>query len=343
MNDGENAREVRGPRKVRLLRQISGAAMTAGVLQVFANFAASQEVLDNIIVTGSRIERTSATTATPTTAVDAEQIGQTGELNLGEILKEVPALTAGIDSQSVGLLTFTPETVGVNQANLRGLGTDRTLVLVNGRRHVGSSPGSAAVDMNAIPTAMVERVDVITGGASAVYGADAVTGVINVILKEDFEGLEASAQYGMSERRDAEQLAFNVVAGSNFDNDKGNVYASFSYHDEEGIRGNDRADFWQPRIGFRPNPANTGPADGIPDRAAVTSAAHACRSTLLPARVPRRIPNSFSMETAASRPLPAIPIRAVRRCGSPVRRPRGLTIASIISVFRSSDTCSTRA
>ena len=266
MNDGENAREVRGPRKVRLLRQISGAAMTAGVLQVFANFAASQEVLDNIIVTGSRIERTSATTATPTTAVDAEQIGQTGELNLGEILKEVPALTAGIDSQSVGLLTFTPETVGVNQANLRGLGTDRTLVLVNGRRHVGSSPGSAAVDMNAIPTAMVERVDVITGGASAVYGADAVTGVINVILKEDFEGLEASAQYGMSERRDAEQLAFNVVAGSNFDNDKGNVYASFSYHDEEGIRGNDRADFWQPRIGFRPNPANTGPADGIPDQ-----------------------------------------------------------------------------
>ena len=264
MKNRKNTWVVRRLQKIRRLRRISGAALTAGALSALANFAAAQEVLDNIIVTGSRIERTSATTATATTAVDAEQIGQTGELNLGEILKEVPALTAGIDSQSVGLLTFTPETVGVNQANLRGLGTDRTLVLVNGRRHVGSSPGSAAVDMNAMPTAMVERVDVITGGASAVYGADAVTGVINVILKDDFEGLEGSVQYGMSEYRDAEQLALNLVAGANFDN--GNAYASFSYHDEEGIRGNDRADFWKPRIGFRPNPANTGPADGIPDQ-----------------------------------------------------------------------------
>lgn len=225
--------------------------------------------IEEVVITGSRIARSGTTTPTPTTTVGAEHIGLTGELSLGEILREVPALTAGVDGQSVGLLTFTPETVGVNLANLRGLGTNRTLVLVNGRRHVGSSPGNAAVDMNAIPTALIERVDVITGGASAVYGADAVTGVINVVLKDRFEGLEANAQYGLSEYGDAAQTSFSLAAGANFDDDRGNVYVNFAYHDENGIRATDREDLRFPRITFRPNPDNTGPDDGIPDNVIV--------------------------------------------------------------------------
>src|SRR5207237_5329769 len=106
--------------------------------------------------------------------------------------------------------------VGLNLLDLRGLGPNRTLVLVNGRRHVAGQPDSAAVDINAIPVDLIDRVDVLTGGASAIYGADGVSGVVNFILKRDFDAISARSQFGISDRGDAGNRFASIVAGRNF-------------------------------------------------------------------------------------------------------------------------------
>ena len=100
--------------------------------------------------------------------------------------------------------------------NLRNLGANRTLVLVNGRRHVAGEANTAAVDINSIPTDLVERVDVLTGAVGAIYGADGVTGVVNFILKQDFEGVTGRAQFGLSEYHDAGNRFASLAAGKNF-------------------------------------------------------------------------------------------------------------------------------
>ncbi|NIJ76050.1 outer membrane receptor for ferrienterochelin and colicin [Xanthomonas campestris] len=131
--------------------------------------------LDKVTVTGSRIARTGFVTPSPVTAISAEEIRATGATTISDLMARMPALAP---SYTLGNSTRFIGTAGLGLLDLRGMGTDRTLVLVNGRRHVGSSPGSTAVDVNTIPVEWAERVDVITGGASAVYGADAVAGVV---------------------------------------------------------------------------------------------------------------------------------------------------------------------
>ena len=151
-----------------------------------------------IVVTGSRIRRPDFTTPNPVISIGSDQIEESGTTNLTDFLTGYPALqgssTSADNSGDNAGIGFT----GLNLLNLRNLGTERTLVLVDGRRHVAGVPGSQSVDINTIPSDLVERVDVLTGGASAVYGADGVSGVVNFVMKRDFEGVSARAQAGIS-------------------------------------------------------------------------------------------------------------------------------------------------
>jgi iron complex outermembrane receptor protein len=164
------------------------------------------------VVTGSRIRVQDYVAANPVTSVTAETIENSGQTNLTSFLTDVPALSSSLTLQD-GADTSTPGLAGLNLLNLRGLGTDRTLVLVNGRRHIAANPGTSSVDVNSIPVALVERTEVLTGGASAVYGADGVSGVVNFILKDDFEGIDFRAQTGWSDEGGGENNFVSLLLG----------------------------------------------------------------------------------------------------------------------------------
>lgn len=188
---------------------------------------------ETVTVTGSRIRQSNLTSAVPVTQFDAAQIDLSGAVNVADLLRTLPATgVSGITSTNSN---FTTTASGVNTLELRNLAEDRTLVLVNGRRFVGGVPGTQIVDFNQIPTEFIERIDVITGGASAVYGSDALAGVVNIILKDDFEGITFTAQSGISDAGDNENFRGTVTAGSNFDNDRGNVATSLSWSKSNGV------------------------------------------------------------------------------------------------------------
>jgi outer membrane receptor protein involved in Fe transport len=207
--------------------------------------AQSAEAGTDIVVTGSRIARPDFAAPNPIVSLNSANIQQSGNTNVTAFLQRVPALTNSVDStQSAGSDRPGGQlygAAGLNLLDLRGLGTARTLVLVNGRRHVASQIDSAAVDVNAIPTDLIDRVDVLTGGASAVYGADGVSGVVNFVLKRDFDGLSARTQFGISDRGDAGNRFASVTAGRNFADGRGNVTAYYEYNAEDPIQNDDRS------------------------------------------------------------------------------------------------------
>jgi outer membrane receptor protein involved in Fe transport len=247
-------------RVTRIALAVTAASLTLAQ-QASAQGSSGGESIEEVVVTGSRIARTGADTPTPTVMLGADDIAATGAPDVGEILRELPGILPGSNSQNTGI-SFSA--TGLNLVDLRNLGTQRTLVLVDGRRQVGSEPGTTAVDLNNIPSSFIERVEVITGGASAVYGADAVSGVINIITKTDFEGLEFNAQTGVSEEGGGERSVFNLTGGGNFSEGRGNAIFHVSYVDEEGIEYDDRSRNVNGRL-WVPNPNNTGPNDGIDD------------------------------------------------------------------------------
>lgn len=204
-------------------RLIGSASLLAVALSATSVTASAQDnPSDEIIVTGSRIPiDPNLTSPVPVQSLTADDFRLSGEISLADVVNDVPAL--------VSSLTAEDSVSGANALNLRGLGANRTLTLVNGRRHVSGFEGSQAVDIGSIPQALVERVEVLTGGASAIYGADAVTGVVNFVLKEDFEGLDIDVRAGISDQGDAENLSIRGVIGKNFDNDRGNVTLAVDY------------------------------------------------------------------------------------------------------------------
>ena len=189
----------------------------------------AEEPVRDVVVTGSRIRRPDFETASPVVSLDSNTLQQSGTTNITDFLTGYPALIGSSTSaQNSGDRAGIGAT-GLNLLNLRNLGSQRTLVLVDGRRHVAGSEGNAAVDINTIPNDLVERIDVLTGGASAIYGADAVTGVVNFVLKHNFEGITGRAQAGISEQGDAGQRLLTVTAGKNFAGGKGNVAVAYEY------------------------------------------------------------------------------------------------------------------
>lgn len=203
--------------------------------------AQSNDLIEEVVVTGSRIARdANLTGANPIQSVSAEDIRSSGEFSLTDVVNDIPSLLQSVSSeQSIDAAGVSD---GANVLNLRGLGAERTLVLVDGRRHVGGVQGSGAVDIGSIPAGLVERVEVLTGGASAVYGADAVTGVVNFVLKDDFEGLEFGGNFGMSEYGDGQQSSMSVLFGRNFADGRGNFTAALDVRNDEGLKVSDRSD-----------------------------------------------------------------------------------------------------
>ncbi len=185
---------------------------------------------ETIVVTGSRIYRPELSLPNPVQTLSAETITRSGDTNLTDFLLDSPALVGSLSNgQNSGSNAFF-QSVGLNLLDLRNLGTERTLVLVNGRRHVNAYPGENSVDVNTIPIDLVERVDILTGGVSAIYGADGVSGVVNFVLKRNFEGLRARGQVGISERGDAGNRFGSVIAGKNFADGRGNITFGYEYN-----------------------------------------------------------------------------------------------------------------
>jgi outer membrane receptor protein involved in Fe transport len=231
--------------------------------------AESQETNDSaIIVTGSRIRRPNLDSPVPVTSVSGQEFFQTGTTSVGDVLNELPALTSTFSqSNSTRFLG----TAGLSLLDLRGLGPQRTLVLVNGRRHVAGDILNNAVspDVNSIPADLIERVDVLTGGSSAIYGSDAIAGVVNFVLKDHFEGFQVRGQGGISYQGDAPSYFASALAGKNFADGRGNVAVNFEYARQGDFYASDRAEY-RTNSGFVTvdnDPAGSvNGSDGNPDR-----------------------------------------------------------------------------
>ena len=238
----------------------------------------------DIVVTGSRIRRPDFSSPNPIVSIGAQTLEESGTTNLTSFLTGYPALQGSSTSgQNAGDQAGIGST-GLNLLDLRNLGTDRTLVLVDSRRHVSGLPGSQAVDINTIPEELIDRVDILTGGASAVYGADGVSGVVNFVLKRNFEGLTAKVQAGVSQRNDGGQRLYSVTAGHNFADNRGNIAIAFEHGEEDRLQASDRSYLRGARaVTFLRNPADPenqpgytgGVSNGIPDRIPLTDARYA--------------------------------------------------------------------
>src|SRR5690606_29876615 len=172
------------------------------------------EEAEAIVVTGSRIARPDVESNSPVNVIGQDEIKYSATVETEQLLNALPQAVAGAGAQSNA-------GNGSATVNLRNLGTVRTLVLQNGRRIVGASQ-DGVVDLNMIPPSLVARVEVVTGGASAVYGSDAMAGVVNFVTKDDFEGLEIGGSYGISDEGDAERYNLELTVGGNFADGRGN-------------------------------------------------------------------------------------------------------------------------
>jgi outer membrane receptor protein involved in Fe transport len=204
--------------------------------------------LEGITVTGSLIQvhSRSEVSSSPLATIGLAQITAAGQVSLDSAIGRMPQFAAAQGQSEVGdVQGATGFQGGQSYADLRGLGAERTLVLLDGQRLVPTNP-NGAVDLNLIPMALLENVDVITGGASATYGSDAVAGVVNFRLRQDFQGIQLSAQTGGSTKGGGQENSASVVMGSNFADNKGNAVIDIEYNQRDAITGADRTFFSDP-------------------------------------------------------------------------------------------------
>jgi iron complex outermembrane recepter protein len=219
-------------------RAVRHALVASTFVTACATAQAAEEPIAEIVVTGSRIARPDIEASTPVQVLSGQAIDMQGSQNVSDILAELPAVgTPGLSRTNSNFLTSSN---GVSTVNLRNMEDQRTLVLINGRRVVSGVGGTSIVDVNNIPTDLIESVQVLTGGASAVYGSEAVAGVVNFILKDDYEGLNVRAQTGASAEGDAERHLFSVTGGINI-GDRGNITGNVQYDRDFGLRSRNRA------------------------------------------------------------------------------------------------------
>jgi len=212
---------------------IAGVALMGLAAPAVAQTASTSDQasqVSDVVVTGSRIRVRDTTGSSPIVTVGAEQLEEIGTATIETYLNSLPQL-----SPSLTKTNNNPSSGGSAFLDLRQLGTSRGLTLVNGRRLVpGSSSG--AVDISILPSGLMDRVEIITGGASAVYGADAVSGVVNFILKDDFEGAQVSAQYGISQENDGKEVQYNLILGGAFADGRGHLTFAASHNTRDGIQ-----------------------------------------------------------------------------------------------------------
>lgn len=206
--------------------------------------APADKDVEKIQVTGSHILRGGSanfSSSSPILEVDAELIEGTGSISVEDTLNRIPSITSELSASSNNSpFGGASSNIGVSTTSLRNLGSARTLVLVNGRRYVSgvSANSGYGVDLNSIPTSMIERVDVLTGGQSAIYGSDAVAGVINIITKKDFDGAELSTFGADSEQGGAARQNIDFTYGKNFDS--GNAWISTGIANQDGLNSSER-------------------------------------------------------------------------------------------------------
>jgi outer membrane receptor protein involved in Fe transport len=194
----------------------TGALIALGSVLMTAGLSVQAQTAERIEITGSRIKSIGNTSSSPITSVGKVDIDTTQPVAVEELVRGLsssyPAIGPGVNNGSAGIASI----------DLRGLGTNRTLVLVNGKRFVPSNL-RGVVDTNNVPVSLLERVDLVTGGASAVYGADAVSGVVNFVTKRNFTGVEATTLYSVSESNDAKRYKSDLTMGANLADGRGNV------------------------------------------------------------------------------------------------------------------------
>jgi iron complex outermembrane recepter protein len=248
---------------------------------------AAEDVLDEVMVTGSRIVRRDLDSSSPTVIVDSAAFDNRANFAVEDVLNQLPQFAQSLGFSGAGgdrarqgqqgqsATQFTPggfagagldplntysasQTVGATSVSLRGLGSNRTLLLMNGRRLVPVN-ASYAVDTSSIPSSALQRVEVVTGGASSAYGADAVSGVVNFILKDNFQGADLDLQYGIAEVGDNQNLRLSGLLGGNFADDRGNAMVGMEYSKRgaayQAERGYNRSRYANPLIGAGGNTA----------------------------------------------------------------------------------------
>ena len=223
--------------------------------------------VSEVVITGSRLKRNDLSSAQPIQVIGGQYLDEKGLLNVADAINQLPGVAGSVtptgDQASYG--------TGRNFINLFNLGSGRTLTLVNGRRFISDNAAASVgglaagnqVDTNAIPTAFIDRIESIQGGGSTVYGSDAISGVINIITRDKFKGLELDAQYGRSDQDDFPEYRARIAAGADFLGGRANLAATFEYQETSSLFQTQRTRLAE-NYSFATNPANVTATDGIP-------------------------------------------------------------------------------
>lgn len=216
-----------------IYKAISAAIAVALLSPIQVHAQEGDPSLEEIVVTGSRIQRNDISASSPVSVYGEQELRAVNTVNVEEFLRDLPQFSPSVGAQGNN------GNDGSATADLRNLAEERTLVLLNGKRFVPFD-SQGYVDLGMIPASLLQRVEVLTGGASAVYGADAVAGVVNFILKDDFEGFEADVSYGVTEEGDGDTTDFSLTAGTNFADGRGNAVLNVGYSTADEIAQADR-------------------------------------------------------------------------------------------------------
>ncbi|UXI67622.1 TonB-dependent receptor plug domain-containing protein [Tahibacter amnicola] len=226
----QNSNELlRAVRYALYVGTTAAVGLSATATPVFAQEGENTEKLETIVVTGSRIRRVDLETASPVVSIDKATIEKSGKLTVGDLVQELPSVAGAATNPRVN----NGGGAGASTIELRGLGVNRTLVLLNGKRAV-----SPPFDVNSIPANMIERIEVLKDGASAVYGSDAIAGVVNFILRSDYQGAEFMADYGVSDRDDGEREGASFTFGHS--SDRGSIMGGINYNKYDSVSSADR-------------------------------------------------------------------------------------------------------
>jgi iron complex outermembrane recepter protein len=221
--------------------------------QTTANQASQQSdnTLTEVVVTGSRIVRRDYSSPSPLVTIGADSLQQTGEVSVEQALAQQPQFNPGSNqfNQASNVQATATSSPGASELNLRGLGSNRNLVLIDGHRGQPAD-ASLAIDVNTIPSAALDGIEIVTGGAASTYGADAMAGVVNFKLKRHFNGIQLDASYGETQQQDDRNINLSSLIGSNFADNKGNVMLGVTYSNRTAVNVQSRA--WA-------NAANTDP------------------------------------------------------------------------------------
>lgn len=225
--------------------------------------ASSEEPVAQVVITGSRIARASDDAPSPVTTLGSEELQRLQTTNIGAALSELPAFRASSNPSTNGFGSFN---VGAQLVNLRGLGVTRTLILLDGRRFAPTTREGSA-DLNLIPSLLIDRTEMVTGGASAAYGSDAIAGVVNINLRKDITGLELQADYGQTGENDGDRYHLALAGGTHFLGDRARVVFGAEYDHQQGIGNCFVRDWCRPAQVIANNGFNTpaGAGNGQPN------------------------------------------------------------------------------